>query len=244
MPGFFGYVSNAAEGAAASDTSVASLPAIAGMWSIIVGSLPMGALIGSEYRNRSRRASMRRYEGVGKLVFGMMQSLDGYVDGVAGGLELPPPGVALGRHFTDHVRSLAGCLYGRRIYEIMRYWDEDRPEWDAGDRDFAAAWRAQPKWVVSRTLKSVGANATLVGENVDAFVRRLKEDVDGEIDVAGPVLAASLTDLGLIDEYRLYFRPFVLGGGKPYFAGARPPLRIIASDRVGEDAVRLTYVPA
>jgi len=180
---------------------------------------------------------------VGKLVFGMMQSLDGYVDGVAGGLELPPPGVALGRHFTDHVRGLAGCLYGRRIYEIMRYWDEDRPEWDAGDHDFAAAWRAQPKWVVSRTLKSVGANATLVAENIDAFVRRLKEDVDGEIDVAGPALAASLTDLGLIDEYRLYFRPFVLGGGKPYFAGARPPLRIIASDRVGEDAVRLTCVP-
>ena len=70
---------------------------------------------------------MRRQEGVGKLVFGMMQSLDGYVDDVAGGLVLPPPGAALGRHFTDHVRGLAGCLYGRRIYEIMRYWDEDRP---------------------------------------------------------------------------------------------------------------------
>ena len=181
---------------------------------------------------------------MGKFVFGMMQSLDGYVDDVAGRLALPPPGVALGRHFNDHVRGLAGSLYGRRIYEIMRYWDEDQPDWDAGDHEFAAAWRAQPKWVVSRTLKSVGPNATLVAENVDAFVRRLKEDVDGEIDVAGPTLAGSLTDLGLIDEYRLYFRPFVLGGGKPYFAGARPPLRIVASDRVGEDAVRLTCVPA
>jgi dihydrofolate reductase len=181
---------------------------------------------------------------MGKLVFGMMQSLDGYVDGVAGGLELPPPGVALGRHFTDHVRGQAGGLYGRRIYEIMRYWDEDRPEWDAGDHDFAAAWRAQPKWVVSRTLKSVGANATLVGDDVEALVRRLKTEIERDIDVAGSDLAVSLTDLGLIDEYRLYFRPFVLGGGKPYFAGARPPLRIIASDRVGEDAVRLTCVPA
>ena len=180
---------------------------------------------------------------MGKLVFGMMQSLDGYVDGVSDKLEFPPPGVALGRHFNDHVRDLAGCLYGRRIYEIMRYWDEDQPDWDASDHDFAAAWRAKPKWVVSRTLKSVGPNATLVAENVDAFVRRLKEDVDGEIDVAGPALAGSLTDLGLIDEYRLYFRPFVLGGGKPYFAGARPSLQIIASDRVGEDAVRLTCVP-
>ena len=181
---------------------------------------------------------------MGKLVFGMMQSLDGYVDGVSGKLELPPPGPALHRHFNDHVRGLAGALYGRRMYEIMRYWDEDRPEWDEVARDFAAAWRARPKWVVSRTLKSVGANATLVTEHLDSFVRRLKENVEGEIDVAGPTLAASLTDLGLIDEYRLYFRPFVLGGGKPYFAGARPPLRISATDPVGEDAVRLTYVPA
>ena len=182
-------------------------------------------------------------EGMAKLVFGMMQSLDGYVDGVAGQLALPPPGVALGRHFIDHVRGLAGSLYGRRIYEIMRYWDEDQPDWDAADHEFAAAWRAQPKWVVSRTLTSVGPNATLVAENVDTFVRGLKEDVDGEIDVAGPTLAGSLTDLGLIDEYRLYFRPFVLGAGKPYFAGARPPLRILSSDRVGEDAIRLTCVP-
>ena len=193
---------------------------------------------------------------MGKLVFGMMQSLDGYVAGVAGGpgsdgyvaavaggLELPPPGVSLGRHLNDHVRGLAGCLYGRRMYEVMRYWDEDQPDWDAGDHDFAAAWRAMPKWVVSRSLKSVGANATLVAGDVEAFVRRLKAEVEGEIDVAGPELAGCLTDLGLIDEYRLYFRPFVLGRGKPYFAGARPPLRLIAADPVGEDAVRLTYVP-
>ncbi len=181
---------------------------------------------------------------MGKLVFGMMQSLDGYVDDAAGRLAFPPPGPALGRHFNDHVRGLAGCLYGRRIYEIMRYWDDDQPDWDAGDHDFAAAWRALPKWVVSRTLTSVGPNATPVAGNVDAFVRELKGGVEGEIDVAGPTLAASLTALGLIDEYRLYFRPFVLGGGKPFFAGARPPLRILASDRVGEEAVRLTCVPA
>ena len=95
---------------------------------------------------------------------------------------------------------------------------------DAGDRDFAAAWQALPKWVVSRTPESVGANATLIAENVDAFAHKLKKEVDGDIDVAGPTLAASLTDLGLIDDYRLYFRPFVLGRGKPYFAAARPPL--------------------
>ena len=179
-----------------------------------------------------------------KLVFGMMLSLDGYVAGVAGGPQLPTPGVALHRYFTDQVRGVAGSLYGRRMYEVMRYWDEDRPEWDAIAHDFAAAWRSQPKWVASRSLKAVGANATLVGDNLEAFVRRLKAEVDGEIDVAGPDLAGSLTDLGLIDEYRLYFCPFVLGRGKPYFAGARPPLRLIACDAIGEDAARLTYVPA
>jgi dihydrofolate reductase len=179
-----------------------------------------------------------------RLVFGMMQSLDGYVAGPPGGPELPMPGPALHRHFNDHVRGLAGCLYGRRLYEMMRYWDEERPEWDAIARDYAQAWRARPKWVVSRSLKSVGPNATLISQDVEAFVRRLKAEIDGDIDVAGPELAASLTDLGLIDEYHLYLRPFVLGGGKPYFAGARPPLRLVASDIVLEDAVRLAFVPA
>ena len=64
------------------------------------------------------------------------------------------------------------------------------------------------------------------------------------LTVAGPDLARSLTDLGLIDEYQLYFHPFVLGRGKPFFAGPRPPLRLVANDRIGEDAIRLTYVPA
>ena len=178
-----------------------------------------------------------------KLVYGMMQSLDGYVDGVAGGPALPPPGAALHRHFNDHVRGLSGSLYGRRMYEVMRYWDDDRPEWDPIERDFAVAWRAQPKWVMSRSLTSVGANAALVRDGLEAFVRELKVKVEGEVDVAGPILAGALTDLGLIDEYPLYVRPFVLGRGKPYFVGSRPPLRFVAADPIGEDAIRLTYVP-
>lgn len=181
---------------------------------------------------------------MGKLIFGMMQSLDGYVAGAADGPQLPPPAAALHRHFNDHIRGSVGLLYGRRMYQVMRYWDEDRPEWGAVEHDFAAVWRAQPKWVASRSLKSVGANATLVADDVEAFVRTLKAEVAGDIDVAGPQLAQTLTDLGLIDEYRLYFRPFVLGRGKPYFAGARPPLSFVATDSIAEDAVRLTYVPA
>jgi len=126
----------------------------------------------------------------------------------------------------------------------MRYWDEDQPEWDAEERDFAAAWRHQPKWVVSRALKSVGPNATLVGDDLEAVIRGLKAELSGEIEVAGPDLARSLTDLALIDEYRLYLHPLVLGAGKPFFAGPRPPLRLVASDRIGEDVIRLAYVPA
>ena len=174
-----------------------------------------------------------------KLVFGMNQSLDGYVDHMAFA-----PSPTLFRHFIEQVRDQAGCVYGRRLYEVMRYWDEDRPEWDAEERDFAAAWRKQPKWVVSRSLKSVGPNATLVGDGFEAVIRGLKAELDGEIEVGGPDLARSLTDLCLVDEYRLYLHPVVLGRGKPFFAGPRPPLRLVASDRIGEDVIRLTYVPA
>ena len=174
-----------------------------------------------------------------KLVFSMSQSLDGYVDH----LEMQP-GPALFRHFTEQVRDLAGSVYGRRTYEVMRYWDEDRPEWSAAERDFAAVWRRQPKWVVSRSLKSVGPNATLVEDDLEAVIRGLKAEFAGEISVSGPDLARSLTDLGLIDEYRLYLHPVVFGRGKPFFAGPRPPLRLVASDLIGEDVIRLTYVPA
>ena len=174
-----------------------------------------------------------------KLVFGMNQSLDGYVDhtGFA-------PSPTLFRHFVKEAQGLAGSVYGRTMYETMRYWDDDHPEWNPDEHAFAAAWRKQPKWVVSRSLKSVGPNATLVGHDLEGAMRELKAQRDGEIEVAGPELAHSLTKLGLIDEYRIYLHPVVLGRGKPYFAGPRPPLHLITYDRIAEDVIRLTYVPA
>jgi dihydrofolate reductase len=135
-------------------------------------------------------------------------------------------------------------VYGRRMYEVMRYWDEDQTEWAAEERDFAAAWRKQPKWVVSRSLKSVGPNARLLGDDLKTAIGELKGQLTGEIDVAGPALAQSLTALGLIDEYRLYLHPVVLGHGKSFFAGPRPPLRLVTSDRIAGDVIRLTHVPA
>jgi len=174
---------------------------------------------------------------VAKLVFGMNLSLDGYVDH-----EAFAPDAVLFRHWIDHVQGLAGSIYGRKMYEIMRYWDEDRPEWTADHRAFAVAWRRLPKWVVSRSLASVGPNATLVADDMATGIRRLKDELAGEISVSGPKLAQSVTELGLIDEYRLYFHPHVLGCGTPFFAGPRPPLRLVASDRIGESVIRLTYV--
>lgn len=171
-----------------------------------------------------------------RLVFGMNQSLDGYVDHLA---FAPSPG--LFRHFIMEAEQQTGSIYGRRMYEIMRYWDVDQPEWDADRRAFAAAWRKQRKWVVSRSLKSVGPNAALVGDDLEGEIRALKAGQEGEIEVAGPTLARSLTDLGLIDEYRIYLHPVALGRGAPYFAGPRPPLRLIAHDRFDGDVVRLRY---
>jgi dihydrofolate reductase len=186
-----------------------------------------------------KRADVRKEAWMARLVFGMNQSLDGYVDHTAFA-----PSPTLFRHFIEEAQRQAGSVYGRRIYEVMRYWDDDHPQWNADERAFASAWRKQPKWVVSRTLKSVGPNATLVENDLEGAIRTLKAGRDGEIEVAGPDLARSLTELGLVDEYRIYLHPVVLGHGKPYFAGPRPPLRLTSLDRIGEDVIRLAYVPA
>lgn len=173
-----------------------------------------------------------------KLVFGMNVSLDGYVDHMKFG-----PSPTLFRHFVTEAKGLTGSIYGRVVYGLMQYWDDDHPEWDADRRAFAAAWRKQHKWVVSRTLSTVGPNATLIKNDVEGAIRNVKAAQTGEIGVAGPHLANSLKDTGLIDEYRIYLHPVVLGQGTPYFAGARPPLRLAAHDRIDDDVIKLSYVP-
>jgi dihydrofolate reductase len=178
-----------------------------------------------------------------KLVYALNQTLDGYVDH-----QVFRPSPALFRHFIGQVSDLTGIVYGRRVYEIMSYWDENQADWVAAQHEFAAAWRNRPKWVVSRSPKpvntTIGPNATLVEGDLEAAIRGLKAQHVGEIDVAGPDLAGSLTDLGLIDEYRIYLHPIVVGRGKPFFTGPRPPLRLLTSELITEDVIRLTYVPA
>jgi dihydrofolate reductase len=175
-----------------------------------------------------------------KLVVEMNVSLDGYIDHQ----KMGPPSPSLFRHFIERVRDLTGMVYGRGMYEVMRYWDDDLPDWGAAEREYAAVWRSRPKWVVSRSLKSVGPNATLIADDIVTAIQRLKSELAGEIEVAGSDLAHSVADLGLIDEYRLYVHPIVLGSGKPFFAGPRSRLRLVASDLIVEDVIRLTYAPA
>ena len=174
-----------------------------------------------------------------KLVCAMNVSLDGYVDHTE---FAPTP--ALFRHFIEEAAKQTGSLYGRRMYEIMRYWDDDMADWGEEERAFAAAWRRQPKWVASRTLESAGPNATLLRGDLESAVRALKAQHEGEIEVAGPVLAASVANLGLIDEYQLYVHPVVLGKGAPYFVGPRPRLRLLNSEVMDGGVMRLRYVTA
>jgi len=177
------------------------------------------------------------------LVFGMNMSLDGYVD-----YDKFAPDPVLFRYFIEYTRNSAGAIYGPRLYELMSYWDGDAWNQDSREQDdlraFAEAWRAMPKWVVSKSLKEVGPNATLIGEDFETAIRKLKADRDGEIEVGGPKLAASLARLGLIDEYHIFLHPVVLGEGEPFFAGVTPKLRLVGSERIGEGALKLSYVPA
>jgi dihydrofolate reductase len=174
-----------------------------------------------------------------KLVYALNQSLDGYVDHMAFA-----PDATLFRHFIADVLGLDGMIYGRTMYEIMAYWDDEQPGWGDDERAYAAAWRSRPKWVVSRTLETVGPNATLISGDVESAIGRIKSEHAGTIEIAGPVLAGSLADSGLIDEYQIYLHPVVVGGSKPYFTQVTPRLRLVATDRIGPDAIRLTYVRA
>jgi dihydrofolate reductase len=181
---------------------------------------------------------------MGNVSFGMLMSVDGYVAGPPGGPQLPMFGDELHRHFNEGMRATALFLCGRELYTTMRYWDDDDDARSDAQADFATAWRDTPKVVVSTTLSDVGPNASLVSDDVDAELRRIVEKTEGEIDVGGPTLAATLGRLGLVDEYRVYTRPTVLGGGKPLFAaGTSIDLRLLDVEKLPDDTVLLRYEP-
>jgi dihydrofolate reductase len=191
---------------------------------------------------------------MGKVVYWMSVSLDGFIEARDGSIEWGMPDEVLFRSLTDDARRLGAFLNGRRTYEQMAgFWqtagqDPSAPE-RVGDLDpglvaeFARVWRSKPKVVFSRTLTSVGPNARLAREDVAVEVARARQEVQGDLGVSGPTLAATLMQRGLVDEYRLFVRPIVLGGGKPYFGALERPiaLRLVETRTFPGGVVLLRY---
>lgn len=165
---------------------------------------------------------------MGKVIYFMMVSLDGFAEGPDRNLDWATIDEEIHTFANDQTRETGVLLYGRRLYEVMTYWqtaDED-PSLPGYMADFARIWREKPKIVASRTLKQVGPNATLIRDNITGEVAKLKEQLGGVVSVGGPSLAATLIRHGLVDEYRLLVHPVVLGGGTPFLPALDRPIRL------------------
>jgi dihydrofolate reductase len=183
----------------------------------------------------------------GHIVYSFAVSVDGYIASAqGGGIGLPMPEEALHRHFNEMQKRTVLSLYGRNMYEVMKYWDAPAAESPEHEQEYARAWQRTPKVVFSTTLESVGPNARLVKQKADVerTVRQLKAEANGDIEVNGAALAASLTRFGLVDEFRLYMMPVVLGGGKPYFeAGLQLELEPLGAESLPQQCTLLRFRP-
>jgi dihydrofolate reductase len=163
-----------------------------------------------------------------KLIYSMGLSADGFIEGPDGDFNWTEPSEELFRFHTDRVRQLGAHLCGRRLYETMLYWEtaDEGATLGIDGREFAEIWRALPKVVFSRTLESVEGNARLARDGVSEEVSRLKEQVDGDLEVGGAALAADCIQLDLVDEFRIFVHPIIVGGGKPFFPPTRTRLEL------------------
>lgn len=181
-----------------------------------------------------------------KIIVQMSVSLDGYIEGPGGELDWHRVDEELHTHFNRQLGAMSAFLNGRVMYELMaRYWptadqDPDAPWWVA---EYARIWREMPKLVYSRTLRQVGWNAAIVPEVVPEDVRRLKEEPGADLALGGADLAVAFRRHGLIDEYRLYVQPVVIGSGKPLFprGTARADFRLLESRRFSNGVELLRY---
>jgi dihydrofolate reductase len=147
----------------------------------------------------------------------MSLSADGFIEGPDGDFNWTAPDQELFRFHTDRVRQLGAHLLGRRLYESMLYWETADPAPGTDEREFAEIWRGLPKLVFSRTLESVEGNSRLARDSLPEEVRGLKEQVDDDLEVGGATLAGDCIELDLVDEYRLFVCPVIVGGGKRFF---------------------------
>ncbi|MGQ0608678.1 MAG: dihydrofolate reductase family protein [Chloroflexota bacterium] len=186
---------------------------------------------------------------MGKLIYSLNVSLDGYSAAPDGGLEWALVDDELHAWFNDMVRSLDASLYGRRMYEVMAaYWPtgEEDPSATESMREFSRIWKPMPKIVFSSSLEHVEHNSRLVRGDVGAVLDGLRREFDGDIDVGGPNLAGQFVRRGLVDEYRLVIHPVVLGAGTPFWPEVDPPLRLRLSDTstLASGAEIRSYIPA
>ncbi|GAA1962578.1 dihydrofolate reductase family protein [Kitasatospora viridis] len=181
-----------------------------------------------------------------RVTYSMGVSLDGYIVGPDGGFDWTPPDEEVFRFATDEVREAGVHLLGRRLYETMVCWEtaEQDPELGFSTVEFAAAWKALPKVVFSRTLSAVQGNARLASGGLAEEVERLRaEPGDGDIAIGGATLAAGAAELGLIDEYRARVYPVLVGGGIPFFPQheRRVDLQLVETRTFASRVVYLRY---
>ena len=184
-----------------------------------------------------------------KLVYSTSLSLDGYIDSAAGDPGWVVPDEELHRHFNDVEREVDTLLYGRRMYELMvAYWPtaDQHPSAPSFIVEYARLWKPVLKVVFSSTLDSVEWNSRLVRGDPVAEVARLKAQPGRSLGVGGLVLASTLASAGLIDEYRFYYVPILLGSGKAAFSHIqdRVPLKPVESRAFSSGTVLLRCVPA
>jgi dihydrofolate reductase len=186
---------------------------------------------------------------MGKLIYNLNVSLDGYIETPDHGLDWANVDDELHTWFNDATRSLDASLYGRRMYDLMAgYWPhaEDDPSANETMREFARIWKQMPKIVFSSSLDSVDHNSRLVQGDVGEVLDRMREEFPGDLDVAGANLAGQFVRRGLVDEYQLVVHPVVLGSGTPFWPQLDAPLHLRLTDtrRFASGAEVRTYVPA
>ncbi len=166
---------------------------------------------------------------MGKLIYSMSVSLDGFVETPDHSLDWANVEQELHTWFNERAREADAFLYGRRLYEVMTaYWPTAEADPSATDfmLDFARIWNPKPKVVFSSTLASVNWNSRLVSGDVSGELARLRTEFDGDLEVGGPTLASAFIRRGLVDEYRLLVHPVILGAGTPFFPQLDAPLRL------------------
>jgi dihydrofolate reductase len=184
---------------------------------------------------------------LGKLIYLMNVSLDGFVETPDHDVNWPLVDDELHSWFNEEQRSLDASLYGRRLYEVMSPWytAEVDPTMTGTMLEFARIWRATPKIVFSSSLDAVGDNSSLVRGDVGEVLANLRREFSGDLAVGGPDLAGQFVQRGLVDEFRLVVHPIVLGAGTPYWPALDQPLRLELTEtkRFGSGAELRTYVP-